>query len=238
MVNWLSDDDMLPYIVPSARIFTFTWDSDYYSNAPVVRIRDVADTLLRKLQDKRDEVEINKSSTGYLISGIGEHALEAPYFSSFVLWGTYRHESQTESLENPRKLFTKGFQALEIANISGSEYQKLVLATSGVVFLGSPLQGTRAGTAAQWRAMLGGILNNSPSQTLLQDLDGHTKVLRDTSEEFLKIITGTPMQTMTMCFWESKKTQLAKAVLPTWISSHLASTEIIVGGLLTLTEHS
>ena len=57
MVNWLSDEDMLPRIVPSANIFTFTWDSDCYSNAPVVRIRDVADTLLRKLQDERDKVE-------------------------------------------------------------------------------------------------------------------------------------------------------------------------------------
>ena len=61
MVNWLSADDMLPRIVPSARVFTFTWDSDYYSKAPVVRIRDVADTLLRKLQDKRNEVEIKTS---------------------------------------------------------------------------------------------------------------------------------------------------------------------------------
>ena len=86
--------------------------------------------------------------------------------------------------------------------------------------------------------MLGVILNNSPSQTLLQDLDGHTKVLRDTSEQFLKIITAPPMQTMTMCFWESKKSQLAKAVLPTWVSKHLTSTEIIVSGLLALTEHT
>lgn len=86
--------------------------------------------------------------------------------------------------------------------------------------------------------MLGGILNNSPSQTLLQDLDGHTKALRDTSEQFLKIITAPPMQTMTMCFWESKKSQLARAVLPAWISNPLTYTEIIVGGLLALTEHS
>lgn len=48
---------MLPRIVPSARIFTFTWDSDYCTYAPVVRIRDVADTLLRKLQDARDKVK-------------------------------------------------------------------------------------------------------------------------------------------------------------------------------------
>lgn len=100
---------MLPCIVPSAKIYTFTWDSEYYSNAPVVRIRDVADTLLRKLQDKRDEVEISTSLTDSLIFFIGENALEALDFYSFVLWGTYRHEGQIESLRTPRKLLTKGF---------------------------------------------------------------------------------------------------------------------------------
>ena len=48
---------MLPHLVPSARISTFTWDSNYHEDAPVVRIQDVAYTLLRKLQDERDEVE-------------------------------------------------------------------------------------------------------------------------------------------------------------------------------------
>ena len=108
MVNWLSDDDMLPRIVPSARIYIFTWDSDYYSNAPVVRIRDVADTLLRKLQDKRNEVGINTSLEDSLISGIGENALETLDFHRFVLWGTYCHESQIEPLKSPKKLLTKG----------------------------------------------------------------------------------------------------------------------------------
>lgn len=147
-----------------------------------------------------------------------------------MLWRSNRHKGQTRSFRSPRKSITKVLQALEIANTGGSEYQELVVATSGVVFLGSPLQGTRAGTAAQWRAMLEGILGNSPSQTLLQDLDGHTKVLRDTSEQFLKMITHPPMQTMTMCFWESKKSQLAKAILPTWMSRYSTNTEIIVRG--------
>lgn len=80
--------------------------------------------------------------------------------------------------------------------------------------------------------MLGGILGKSTSQTLIRDLDGDTKILRDTSEQFLKIVTNPPMQTMTMCFWESKKTQLAKAVLPNWISRHLTCTEMIVRGRL------
>ena len=145
-----------------------------------------------------------------------------------MLWGSYYHESPIEPFYNLGNLITNVAQALTIANAQASEYKHLVFATSGVVFLGSPLQGTRAGAAAQWRAMLGGILGNSPSQTLLQDLDGHTKTLRDTSEQYLKIITSPPMQTMTMCFWESKKSQLAKAILSTSMSRYLTITEMIV----------
>ena len=85
--------------------------------------------------------------------------------------------------------------------------------------------------------MLAGILQKSPSQTLLHDLDGDTKKLRDTSAAFVKMITNPPMQTMTMCFWESKKTQLAKAILPNWMSKLSTGTNIIVRGLRELTEH-
>ena len=99
MVNWLCDDDMLPRVVPSATIYTFTWDSDYYSNAPILRIRDVADTLLRKLQDQRDEVGVYKSCTMSLILGEGQYALEANYLYSFVLWWSDRHESQINPVQ-------------------------------------------------------------------------------------------------------------------------------------------
>lgn len=62
--------------------------------------------------------------------------------------------------------------------------------------------------------MLGGILNKEPSRTLLEDLDGSTRALRETSEKFVTMVTTLPMQTMTMCFWESQKSQVLKAVLP------------------------
>ncbi len=120
------------------------------------------------------------------------------------------------------------YKALEIANIHDSQYRKLLVATSGVVFLGSPLQGTKAAKAAQWRTMLGGMLNKEPSQTLLEGLDGSTRELRKTSERFVAMVTSPPMQTMTMCFWESKRTQVLKPVLPTWTLSSLRSLKMIV----------
>lgn len=106
------------------------------------------------------------------------------------------------------------------------------MATSGVVFLGSPLQGTRASKAAEWHVMIAGILNRHPSQTLLQDLDGSTTVLRETTDQFVHMITTPPLQMMTMCFWETQKSQVLKAVLPTCLRNKVprmfSSTKMIV----------
>lgn len=76
--------------------------------------------------------------------------------------------------------------------------------------------------------MLGAILNKGSSQTLLQDLDGSTRALRETSEKFVTMVTTPPMQTMTMCFWESKKTQVLKAVLPAWTLTLRSSVKMIL----------
>lgn len=47
---------MLPDIVPSARIYTFSWNARYYADASVARIEDVAEVLLNALQNQRDKV--------------------------------------------------------------------------------------------------------------------------------------------------------------------------------------
>ena len=80
--------------------------------------------------------------------------------------------------------------------------------------------------------MLAGVLNQSPSETLLQDLNGSTKALRDTSERFVKMIAAPPMQTMTKCFWESKPSQLANAILPAWMTTSWTQTNMIVRRLV------
>lgn len=180
-VNWLSDSDMLPAVVPSARIYTFSWNARYYADASVARIENVAEVLLSNLKSQRDKQDTHSRPLIFIASCFGG------------------------------LIITK---ALEIANIQNSQYQRLIVANSGIIFLASPLQGTKAGKAAQWQAMLGGILNKAPSQTLLQDLDGSTRALRETSEKFVAMVTRPPMTTLTMCFWESQRTKVLKAVLP------------------------
>ena len=56
VVNWLSDSNMLPDIVPSARIYTFSWNANYSKDATVTRIANVAEVLLSKLEHNRDKV--------------------------------------------------------------------------------------------------------------------------------------------------------------------------------------
>ena len=56
VVNWLSDPNMLPNIVPSAKIYTFSWNAKYYEDASVARIKDVADVMLSNVQRQRDQV--------------------------------------------------------------------------------------------------------------------------------------------------------------------------------------
>ena len=46
MVNWLSDNDMLPAAIPKARIFTYDWNANYFRDAPVQTLLGYADTLL------------------------------------------------------------------------------------------------------------------------------------------------------------------------------------------------
>ena len=39
-----------------------------------------------------------------LIFGIGEYPLKAAHFHGFLLWGSYRHESQIESFKEPKNV--------------------------------------------------------------------------------------------------------------------------------------
>ena len=47
---------MLPDVVPSARIYTFSWNANYSSDAPVTRIVNVAEVLLKNLEKDRKKV--------------------------------------------------------------------------------------------------------------------------------------------------------------------------------------
>ena len=81
--------------------------------------------------------------------------------------------------------------------------------------------------------MISGILGKHPSKTLLEDLDGSRKSLSRTTHLFANMIQKPPMRMMTTYFWESRPSQVLKAVLPSWLPKAslkaFKRTEMIVG---------
>ncbi len=55
-VNWLADNDLLPKMVPNARIMTFNYESKWHADAPKQRRSLCAEQLLTVLDNKRKEV--------------------------------------------------------------------------------------------------------------------------------------------------------------------------------------
>jgi hypothetical protein len=50
-VNWLSDPNMLPSVIPNSQIWTFHYNTSWLSDAPVERLPNLADKLLLVLYD-------------------------------------------------------------------------------------------------------------------------------------------------------------------------------------------
>jgi hypothetical protein len=55
-VNWLCDADMLPSAIPEGRIFTFDYNANYHTEAPVETLLGQADNLLNLLAHERKDV--------------------------------------------------------------------------------------------------------------------------------------------------------------------------------------
>lgn len=49
--NWLSDEGMLPSVIPNSQIWTFHYNASWLSDAPVERLSNLADQLLMALWD-------------------------------------------------------------------------------------------------------------------------------------------------------------------------------------------
>jgi len=53
--HWLRDEDMLPKVLPQARIWAFDYNSNYSSNAQHVSIVDLGQVLLDMVHGKKDD---------------------------------------------------------------------------------------------------------------------------------------------------------------------------------------
>jgi hypothetical protein len=99
----------------------------------------------------------------------------------------------------------------------GAELKRAVFEqTAGVIFLGSPLRGTKAATFAGWKNFVLGILDpdQGSSCTLLSDLEKNSSRLENMVAEFGKLTMQSRMQAgmEIRCFYETQETDLSNAI--------------------------
>jgi hypothetical protein len=124
-------------------------------------------------------------------------------------------------------------QALNSAAIEGSNYSFLWHATVGVVFLGTPFQGTPAFRQAQWLIAYEGLMGEKTSELVIKDLDQRTGVLNDLVQDFARSarMSHLPIH----CFFETRTTNLSKKVLPKSLSKYLKGKDVVsYKGLLSI----
>ncbi|KAI0883242.1 uncharacterized protein GGS22DRAFT_37755 [Annulohypoxylon maeteangense] len=56
-IHWLKDPDMLPAVVPNARIITYSYESRWHANAPKTRLELCGEELARSIHDFRAEIQ-------------------------------------------------------------------------------------------------------------------------------------------------------------------------------------
>ena len=126
-------------------------------------------------------------------------------FEAFVLWS----------------YLTLTLKALESAGSFRSEFADILQATTGVVFLGAPLRGTRAANSAQWRILLAGIRGHEVSDTLLTDLNQNSTALRNLVQGFSTMAVKRELRLSITCFYETRKTEVLNSVLPRSLTQFL-----------------
>ena len=55
-INWLSDEDMLPSVIPKASIWTFDYNANYHANASVADLLALGEVFLRSISEMRKSV--------------------------------------------------------------------------------------------------------------------------------------------------------------------------------------
>lgn len=114
-------------------------------------------------------------------------------------------------------------QALTQADSSASPYNAVLRLTVGVVFLGTPLRGSKAATAAKWRTYVAGILGKETSDSLIRDLDGKSGVLQDLVQKFAVLANSHRLRLPALCFYECRTTEIWRSVLPRTTADRFSS---------------
>ncbi|KAF4625704.1 hypothetical protein G7Y89_g12459 [Cudoniella acicularis] len=182
MIYW--PKELLPITVPESRVFAFGYPTGFATFYPIIT-------------DPIAHMTIDNDST-----------------SLIVKLGTIRRETHTES--RPIFFITHSLGGLVCANVLSSHHgsdaqsQGVVNHTRGVIFLGTPFQGSSKVTWAKMAEKFLGLFSNSNNQTI-NDLDKDSSKLKQISTDFHMFLreryaSRHPKPIQVACFYETMST--------------------------------
>ena len=78
--------------------------------------------------------------------------------------------------------------------------------------LGTPFRGARFAGIMQWLVLIRGFMGKETSKTLVEGLSEKDNSLNNVIHEFAEMVIQNQIQIR--CFYETRETQVAKAVVP------------------------
>ncbi|KAK7991512.1 hypothetical protein PG988_000306 [Apiospora saccharicola] len=96
----------------------------------------------------------------------------------------------------------------------GSPYREVLLATVGAVFLATPFAGTDAAQPASWLVTVKGIMGKDASDNLIDDLEKDSYDVYQRLKKFTEIVHTDSIKLPVCCFFETKKTDIYRRILP------------------------
>ncbi|KAI1085098.1 hypothetical protein F5B20DRAFT_589869 [Whalleya microplaca] len=121
-------------------------------------------------------------------------------------------------------------KAVDIATRQ-SQFRCVLLSIVGIIFLASPLKGTGMKKALDWHILISTLMGKQVSDNLYRDLNARTYVLQDLVHFFTRCANGgwEPWYRIPLfCFYETKATQILKAVLGSWAKKIASGKRILV----------
>lgn len=90
--------------------------------------------------------------------------------------------------------------------------------------LGTPFRGTRFASITQWLVLIRGFLGKETSKILLEGLREKDNSLNNMIHEFSEMVIQNQIQIR--CFYETRETQVAKAVLSRVLAEAFPTTKV------------
>ena len=157
--------DLLPAIVPAARVFTFGFDADvlgFFSSASQNTIHQHAQTLLSDLADTRDELEESTVPLIFVVHSLGGIIVK---------------------------------DALNLSSTTvGTRLREIAPATYGICFLGTPHRGSETASLGKIAYSITIVATQRPNLQLLRSLRRNSEILSRIGDDFTQTLLKYPIK--------------------------------------------